>query len=91
MKKWTAILFSLVFGLVMLSTTSPAQSSEQDVVDRAAIAINSLKQHETIGPSFKKILSDAKAVIIVPSLLKGGFIIGGEGGKGGHACPPGGR
>ncbi len=67
------------------TVTQPAlaQSNDQEeLLDRALITFNTMMRDENVGPSFNKLLPDAKALLIVPNLLKGGLIIGGEGGNG---------
>ncbi|MFP6743011.1 MAG: lipid-binding SYLF domain-containing protein [Alphaproteobacteria bacterium] len=69
--------------MVMLVATTPAQASseEQQLVDQARIAVEKLRADPTL-PSFPALLSQAKAVLVVPELVKAGFIFGGEGGLG---------
>ena len=69
--------------MVMLVATTPAQASseEQQLVDQARIAVEKLRADPTL-PSFPALLSQAKAVLMVPELVKAGFIFGGEGGLG---------
>ncbi len=62
---------------------SQAQTNDQEeLLDRALITFNTMRRDENVGPSLNNLLPDAKALIIVPSLLKGGLILGGEGGSG---------
>lgn len=58
-----------------------AQSSEQVTVDGARKVVKDLRHDKEFGNA-EKLLRQAKAVFIVPKLLKGGFIVGGEGGDG---------
>lgn len=58
-----------------------AQKAEQEIVDKARITVESLRR-DTDHPSLNPTLAKAKAVLIIPSLLKAGFILGGEGGSG---------
>jgi lipid-binding SYLF domain-containing protein len=69
--------------MVMLVATTPAQASseEQQLVDQARIAVEKLRADPTL-PSFPALLSQAKAVLVAPELVKAGFIFGGEGGLG---------
>ncbi|HET6223188.1 MAG TPA: lipid-binding SYLF domain-containing protein [Dongiaceae bacterium] len=72
----------LVLGLGTLATRpAAALSDQQEVVDRARITFDKLITHPDFGelPDFVK---RARAVLIFPSLIKGGVIIGGEGGTG---------
>jgi lipid-binding SYLF domain-containing protein len=72
----------LVLGLGTLAVRpAAALSDQQEVVDRARITFDKLITHPDFGelPDFVK---RARAVLIFPSLIKGGVIIGGEGGTG---------
>lgn len=58
-----------------------ALSEQQEAVDKARITFDKLITSEEFGelPGYVK---RAKALLIYPSLIKGGFILGGEGGTG---------
>jgi len=56
-----------------------AASDEQNLVDRARITLDDVKRDKEFGNT-QQLLKRAKAVMIVPSLFKGGFFVGGEGG-----------
>ena len=69
--------------VVLLAAVSPAQASseQQQLVDQARIAVERLLAEPTV-PSFPALMAQAKAVLVVPELVKAGFILGGEGGLG---------
>ncbi|MCC7273942.1 MAG: lipid-binding SYLF domain-containing protein [Alphaproteobacteria bacterium] len=78
MVKWFA---SALAALVLWTGSAYAQAEEQEVVDRARITVSSMLSH----PDFREARAQmrrAKGVIVIPSLVKGGFILGGEGGSG---------
>lgn len=77
-------LASLALGAMVFGAGGPADASEkqQELIDRAKLAVDSLRANDDIGPAVNGLLANAKAVVIVPSLLKAGLIIGGEGGNG---------
>jgi lipid-binding SYLF domain-containing protein len=58
-----------------------AQQEQQDLVDKSRISLNALR-NDPDHPNLNTVLNRAKAVLIIPSLLKAGFILGGEGGSG---------
>ncbi len=58
-----------------------ASSAEQLLVDQARIAVEQIRADPNL-PSFPGLLKRAKAVVVVPELVKAGFFVGGEGGLG---------
>lgn len=80
MKK--VVLFSL-FALVLVNQM-PAESAAGRV-DSAATVLNEIMAAPDKGIP-EEILGSAKCVAVVPSLLKGGFILGGAHGRGVATC-----
>jgi lipid-binding SYLF domain-containing protein len=72
----SAIAFSLLPMQAALATTD-----QEAVVDRARLTVQDLERDPAFG-SAKDLLHHARAILIVPQLLKAGFFVGGEGGKG---------
>jgi len=62
-------------------TGAQAASEQQQLVDKAKIAIDALKNQSDMG-QFRRLLAVSKGVVVFPQLLKAGFIIGGAGGNG---------
>ena len=58
-----------------------AQTSQQVTVDGARKVLNDLRHDKAFGNA-AQLMRHARAVFIVPKLIKGGFIVGGEGGNG---------
>ena len=76
------ILVAFVAATLGWSTSLGAQSTpEQQLIDQARIAVEQLRSDPNL-PSFPDLLAGAKAVIVVPELVKAGFFIGGEAGSG---------
>ena len=75
-----SIVAALAFGLGA-TTPALALTDQEELVERARVTIQSLLADPDYGP-LRGALEDAKAVLIVPELVKGGFIVGGEGGNG---------
>ena len=68
-------------ALPLAGAQAQGYSAEQELVDRAAITLRQLAN----DPQMRNIptyLRQAEAVLIVPDLVKGGFIFGAEGGNG---------
>ena len=70
------VAFTLGAGSVALAATP-----QQELVDKAALTAEKMIKDPEL-PSLRETLRQAKAVLIVPSLIKGGFILGAEGGSG---------
>jgi SH3 domain-containing YSC84-like protein 1 len=66
---------------VLAAPMARAQSSQQVTVDGARKVLNDLRHDKAFGNA-AQLMRQAKAVFIVPKLIKGGFIVGGEGGNG---------
>lgn len=72
---------ALLAVTTMVAPMAQAQTSQQVTVDGARKVLNDLRQDKAFGNA-KQLIKQAKAVFIVPKLIKGGFIVGGEGGNG---------
>ncbi len=59
-----------------------AQDSQIRFIERAAVTVSTLRDDAQMGDALSGHLADAKAVLVLPRLLKVGFIVGGEGGNG---------
>jgi lipid-binding SYLF domain-containing protein len=57
-------------------------SDEQEVVDDAANAVQRLSTSSGLAANARDLLHRARGVMIVPTLVKGGFIFGAQGGTG---------
>ena len=83
MKKYAIALLSL-----LLSTFAVAGSGEQETAARlqsAAVVMNEIMAAPDKGIP-EEVLNGAKCVAIVPDMAKGGFIVGGEHGRGVVTC-----
>lgn len=70
-------LLALLLGLA--APLARAASDQQNLVERARITVDDLRKDREFGNSID-LIKNAKGVMIVPSLIKGGFFFGGEGG-----------
>jgi len=75
-------LACLAFGLAMAAGPARAQaiSDQQALVDRARATVESMINDPGIAP-LKNWLKRSKGVIVIPSFLKAGFVLGGAGGS----------
>ncbi len=89
-KKIIKRLLLLCLGIMaigMVVFANPATATEpveqQGLVDKARVTFeNFMVDDQNFGEWFRKNLHEAKALLIVPNLLKGGYIVGGSGGSG---------
>ena len=82
MFRFSNALSALAVGFAVLFANTLAQAADQTtVLNQAVVTVDKMKFDPTFGPS-RQILRSAKAVLIVPQLIKGGFIFGAEGGDG---------
>ncbi|HXY99474.1 MAG TPA: lipid-binding SYLF domain-containing protein [Stellaceae bacterium] len=74
----------LLLLLLLAPGVAPAAqvSDQQKVVDGARRTLAQLTADKTLGGPARDLLHKARAVLIVPQLVKAGFILGGEGGDG---------
>jgi lipid-binding SYLF domain-containing protein len=73
-----------IFALFLLLLALPAlaQQDQQQTVNGALSTIERMKGDSNFKEGFQPKLDQARAVLIVPSLYKGGFIFGGQYGNG---------
>ena len=74
---YAAILFSLFSTVALVNTAAAAGAQEIDI--KVDGTLTKFKSEITGGAEF---LKKAKAVLVFPDVIKGGFIVGGEYGKG---------
>src|SRR5579872_2326791 len=83
MKRWMLILL-----VASLGSVAWAESARQDSVERLQLASDVV--HEIMSAPDKgipeEVLDNAKCILVVPDLIKGGFIFGGKHGRGVASC-----
>jgi lipid-binding SYLF domain-containing protein len=86
MKKTMSLLLMSVMG--MFGTYAFAGSAREDSVDRLQRSVTVL--HAIMSTPDKgipeEVLSNAKCILVVPDLIKGGFVFGGKHGRGVATC-----
>src|SRR5271154_7012202 len=86
MKKTISLLLMSLMGLV--GTYAWAGSAREDTVDRLQKSVDVL--HAIMAAPDKgipeEVLSGAKCILVVPDLIKGGFVFGGKHGRGVATC-----
>src|SRR6266852_6233099 len=76
------ILTLLAATLLLASTQVARASDQQEVVYGATIVADKIQSGAGAATNIRELLHRARGILIVPSLLKGGFILGGQGGTG---------
>lgn len=76
------ILTLLAATLLLASTQVARATDQQEVVDGATIVADKIQSGAGAATNIRELLHRARGILIVPSLLKGGFILGGQGGTG---------
>jgi lipid-binding SYLF domain-containing protein len=71
---------ALIIGFTVPATAA-GTSAQQGLVDAARVTFNDFMRAESMS-WVRNHLHEVKALLIIPSLLRGGFIIGGSGGRG---------
>jgi SH3 domain-containing YSC84-like protein 1 len=86
MKKTISLLLMSLMG--MAGTYAWAGSSREDSVARLQSSVEVLHAIMTTPDKGipEEVLSNAKCILVVPNLIKGGFIIGGKHGRGVATC-----
>ena len=86
MKKTISLLLISFMGMV--GTYAWAGSNREDTVDRLQKSVDVLHAIMTTPDKGipEEVLSNAKCILVVPDLVKGGFIIGGKHGRGVATC-----
>src|ERR1700685_4293195 len=86
MKKTISLLLMSLMGLI--GTYAFAGSAREDTVKRLQKSVDVL--HAIMSTPDKgipeEVLSNAKCILVVPDLIKGGFIFGGKHGRGVATC-----
>ncbi len=75
----TLVLAAALCAWTAMPGMAQAQQAEQDIVDKARMALEAFHKENS---AFRDHVKDAKALFIVPQILRGAFIFGGAGGSG---------
>ena len=86
MKKLMSVLLMSCMG--MLGTLAWAGTAREDTVDRLQSSVDVLRAIMAAPDKGipEEVLSNAKCIMVVPNLIKGGFIFGGKHGRGVATC-----
>jgi len=71
-----------VIGFALMSPArSQAATDQQNLIEESRITLDHLKHDQSFGNA-QELLKRARAVLVIPTLVKAGFFLGGEGGDG---------
>jgi SH3 domain-containing YSC84-like protein 1 len=86
MKKTISLLLMTLLGMV--GTYAFAGSDREETVDRMQKSVDVLQSIMSTPDKGipEEVLSGAKCIVVVPNLIKGGFIVGGKHGRGVATC-----
>ena len=73
--------FAIIAAVCCLAVSARAASEQQELIDKSRLTAEKMLAHPDF-PSLRKWMSSARGVLVVPSLLKASFFVGGEGGNG---------
>jgi len=76
-------MIRLLLGLTLLLAslgTARAQTEQQTLVDRATLTVQEMFSDQ-VNPEGRRLLKNAKGIMICPRVFKAGFIIGGQAGS----------
>jgi len=76
----------MILGILVVNISVPSWADDtqdaRDIVTKAEITADSFRLDPNLYPEWRELLREAKAVLIMPQIIKGGLIIGGSGGSG---------
>ena len=82
MRHILCVVFLAALAWQAPSARAAEASDQQKVVDAARTALEQLRTDNAMGESARNLIHKARAVLIVPRLVKAGFFLGGHGGSG---------
>jgi lipid-binding SYLF domain-containing protein len=72
---------ALAFAALLFNTSIASASDQTNLLDQAAATIGHMKGDPSFGPA-RNMMPNAKGILVIPKLVKGGFVFGAEGGSG---------
>jgi lipid-binding SYLF domain-containing protein len=79
------VRLSVILALAVCVSTPKAFAAgaeQEGLVDKARVSVQGFARDQEVGPTVRNLMKSAKAVVIFPSVLKGAFFVGAEGGSG---------
>src|SRR5262245_12466959 len=72
---------AIAFSALLVTSTAAFASNPTDLLTKATATVEQMKVDPAFSPA-RNMIDQAKGMLIIPNLTKGGFIIGAEGGDG---------
>lgn len=72
--------FAGLLALLLFTAPANAQTEQQTLVDRATLTVQEMFSDQ-VNPDARRLLKNAKGIMICPRVFKAGFIIGGQAGE----------
>ena len=72
--------FAGLLALLLFAAPANAQTEQQTLVDRATLTVQEMFSDQ-VNPDARRLLKNAKGIMICPRVFKAGFIIGGQAGE----------
>ena len=82
MMKRITLLSAGFAWLLLAAQPAAAITPTEELVVKAQWTVEEMAENEEFGQYVRKFMKNAKGVLIVPNMVKGAFIFGGEGGSG---------
>ena len=76
-----AVIMAAVLAFSGAALAAPSGSDQQILLDQSKRTVEHMRNDPAFGPA-RDMLGRARGILIIPSLVKGGFIFGAEGGNG---------
>ena len=74
------VIAGLIAALALAAAPAQAQTEQQTLVDRATLTVQEMFSDQ-VNPEGRRILKNAKGIMICPRVFKAGFILGGQAGS----------
>ena len=74
-------LAAMAFAALLFTAPQASATPQTDLVASASTTIDNMRTDPSFGPA-RNMMDRARGMLIVPTLIKGGFIFGAEGGNG---------
>ena len=82
MSKYLSVFSVLAVLALLAAQPASAASKTEKLVTNARFTVEAMAENQEFGVYVRKFMKNAKGVLVIPSMVKGAFMFGGEGGSG---------